>query len=209
MYFICATSPDSTRKRMNDVSQRQTNKDKRVVPLGCPLQPNSRSVFWTWEKGHGHLLWSCSYRWPSLGCIRLPFPSRRSPRLPLPWPWAAPDSLPLDNSCKVEDVSEVLFLSRRMYSEIQRTVNRSGCEAGEPMASWVCSSTNSSKYGARYIRYQTNTITAPQNESDNKVLQTKCNEWTLRSSNKQALRPRNRIQAPHTKYEIGFRLLAP
>ena len=35
------------------------------------------------------------------------------------------DSLPLDNSCEVEDVSEVLFLSRRMYSEIQRTVNRS------------------------------------------------------------------------------------
>ena len=30
------------------------------------------------------------------------------------------DSLPLDNSCEVEDVSEVLFLSRRMYSEKQR-----------------------------------------------------------------------------------------
>ena len=29
--------------------------------------------------------------------------------------------------------------------------------------------TNSSKYGTRYVRYQTNTITAPQNESDNRV----------------------------------------
>jgi hypothetical protein len=105
------------------------------------------------------------------------------------------DSLPLDNSCEVEDVSEVLFLSRRMYSKIQRTVNRSGCKAGEPIASWVCSSTNSSKYGARYIRYQTNTITAPQNESANRVLHTlKHNGW---------------IQAPYTKYEIGFRLHTP
>ena len=39
--------------------------------------------------------------------------------------------------------------------------------------------TNSSKYGTRYIRYQTNTITAPQNESANRVLHTKKNVYHI------------------------------
>ena len=55
-------------------------------------------------------------------------------------------------------MSEVLFLSRRMYSEIQRTAaGQSSCRSrSRDLAD--SRTTNSSKYGTRYIRYQTNTI---------------------------------------------------
>ena len=52
-----------------------------------------------------------------------------------------------------------------MYSEIQRTAaGQSSCRSrSRDLAD--SRTTNSSKYGTRNIRYQTNTITAPQNES--------------------------------------------
>ena len=44
-------------------------------------------------------------------------------------------------------MTEVLFLSRRMYSEIQRTVNRSVISLGLVASSWLDATTNSSKLG--------------------------------------------------------------
>jgi len=60
-----------------------------------------------------------------------------------------------------------------MYCEIQRTAaGQSASKASRWRAEFALLRTNSSKYGTRYIRYQTNTITAPQNESANRVLHT-------------------------------------
>jgi len=119
------------------------------------------------------------------------------------------DSLPLDNSCEVEDVSEVLFLSRECIqnnTEDREQVSSSCRSRSRDRDLADSRTTNSSKYGARYIRYQTNTITAPQNESANRVLQQSTKVGWIQAPCTVKV---GWIQAPYTKYEIGFRLLAP